>query len=107
MIPQTRQVQMLESGYDAMPATLNSATVSTIASRLAVGMVVYDVDGVRLGNITQYDADRGLLTVEKGVLKPTSLLIPFSDIASFSQDNLSVSLSLAKDTVVKEQEMPS
>ncbi len=105
MIPQTRQVQTLESGYDAMPATLNSASVDTIASRLAVGMVVYDVDGARLGNITHYDADRGLLTVEKGVLQPTSILIPFSDIASFSQDNLSVYLSLAKDTIVKEHGM--
>lgn len=107
-IPQTRQVQTLESGYDAtMPATINSASLVDTASRLAVGIVVYDVDGARLGNITQYDAERGLMVVEKGIRKPTSILIPFSDIASFSQDNLSVYLSLAKDTILKEQGMMS
>ena len=105
MIPQTRQVQMLESGYDAaMNAQLNSANVTDLASRLAVGMAVYDVDGVHLGNIAQYDTERGLLVVTKGIFKPTAVVIPFSDIASFAEDNLSVYLSLAKDTIVKEHQ---
>ncbi len=107
MIPQTRQVQMLESGYDAMPAELNSASVDYVASRLAVGMAVYDVDGVHLGNIAQYDIENGLLVIAKGIFKTTAVVIPFSDIASFSEDNLSVYLSLAKDTILKEHQMLS
>jgi hypothetical protein len=78
MIPQTRQVQMLESGYDAtMHLELNSARVGDVASRLAVGMAVYDVDGVHLGNITQYDTEHGLLVITKGIFKPSAVVIPF------------------------------
>jgi hypothetical protein len=32
------------------------------------------------------------------------VVIPFSDIASFSEDNLSAYLSLAEDTIVKEHQ---
>jgi hypothetical protein len=105
MVPQTRQVQMLESGYDTtMNAELNSASVGDVASRLAVGMAVYDVDGVHLGNITQYETEQGLLVITKGIFKPTAVVIPFSDIASFSEDGLSVYLSLAEDTIMKEHQ---
>ncbi len=107
MIPQARQVQTLESGYDAMPAELNSASVGSVASRLAVGMAVYDVDGVHLGDITQYDTMNGLLIIAKGISKKTAVIIPFSDVASFSEDNLSVYLSLARDTIMKEHQMLS
>src|SRR5262245_6016607 len=99
MIPQTRQVKMLQSGYDAKPAALASSNVGDTAQRLAVGMVVYDVDGERLGNITQYDTERGLMTVEKGIFKPTVVVVPFSDIDQYSLDNLSVYLALPKDMV--------
>ncbi len=105
--PQTREVQVVQSGsYNAL-AELNSADVNALASRLAVGMAVYDVDGARLGDITQYDTTRGLLVVEQGILKPTILLIPFSDIQSISLDNLSVYLSMPKDAVVKEHRRPA
>lgn len=105
--PKTRQVQVLESSGEGLPVELNSASVDTLAGKLAVGMTVYDVDGLRLGDITQYDTTRGLLVVEKGIFKPTILLIPFSDIQSISLDNLSVYLSLPKDAVVKEHGVPA
>jgi hypothetical protein len=105
MIPQARQVQMLQSGYDATPAELESINADDTAKRLAVGMVVYDVDGERLGNITQYDIDHGLMVVQKGIFKPTVVVVPVSDIDNFSVDNLSVYLALPKDLVVKKQTM--
>jgi hypothetical protein len=108
MVPQTRQVQMLESGYDTgMQVELNSASVGDVASHLAVGMAVYDIDGVHLGDITQYDTERGVMVITKGIFKPTAVVIPFSDIASFSEDNLSVYLSLHEDTIMKEHRMLS
>ncbi len=103
---ETRQVQVLQSGSDATMAELNSANIDELAGRLAVGMAVYDVDGLRMGDITQYDVTRGLLVVEWGIFKPTILLVPFSDIESISLDNLSVYLSMPKDAVVKEHRMP-
>jgi hypothetical protein len=106
MRPETRQVQVLESSTAGVPVELNSANVATLADKLAVGMAVYDVDGARLGDITQYDVTRGLLVVEKGIFRPKVLLIPFSDIASISLDNLSVYLSMPKDAVVKEHGLP-
>ncbi|MGO8947986.1 MAG: hypothetical protein ACLQUY_10050 [Ktedonobacterales bacterium] len=105
MSPQRREVQVLQSGYDGTEATLNSVNLGDLASRLAVGMTVYDVDGARLGDITQCDTQRGLMVVEKGLFKPRILLIPFSDLASFAVDNLSVYLSLPKDAVVKSNAM--
>jgi hypothetical protein len=45
------------------------------------------------------------MVVEKGIFKPTVVVVPFSDIDSFSLDNLSVYLALPKDTVVKQHMM--
>jgi ribosomal 30S subunit maturation factor RimM len=100
--PETRQAKVLESSGEGLPVELNSASVDTFAGKLAVGMTVYDVDGLRLGDITQYDVTRGLLVVERGILNPKVVLVPFSDIDSISLDNLSVYLSMPKDAVVKE-----
>jgi hypothetical protein len=102
MTPQTQQVRVLTSGYDATPAAVDSTSLEPIASRLAVGMVVYDVDGVRLGSITHYDTERGRMVVGKGTHTPSTVVVPLSDIASFTEDNLAVYLKLTKETVVKE-----
>ena len=107
MSPQTREVQVLPSGYDGGLVEVNAVPLSSVTDRLAVGMVVYDATGKRLGDITEYDTTRGLLVVEQGILKPTILLIPFSDIQSISLDNLSVYLSMPKDAVVKEHRRPA
>jgi ribosomal 30S subunit maturation factor RimM len=104
--PETRQVQVLESSTGDLPVKINSTNVDELASSIAVGMAVYDVDGLRLGDITQYDITRALMVVEKGILKPKVVLIPFSDIDSISLDHLSVYLSMPKDAVVKEHGLP-
>jgi ribosomal 30S subunit maturation factor RimM len=99
---QKRDVQMVQSGYDGLPAIVNSVDVGAITDRLAVGMVVYDVDGERLGDISQYDIPRRLLVVEKGIFNPRVLFVPFSAIASVNREELSVYLTLPCDVIVKE-----
>jgi ribosomal 30S subunit maturation factor RimM len=105
MTQQAREVQMVQSGYDGQPAELDSVDVGSIADRLAVGMAVYDVEGTRLGDITQYDTSRSLLVVEKGIFKPRVLFVPFSAIQSIDRDTLTVYLSLPQDVLVKEHAM--
>jgi hypothetical protein len=73
---ESRQVQMVRSGYDGLPARINSVVdTDSIAHRLAVGMAVYDASGARLGDVTQYDAARSLFSVESRIL-----FVPFSAI---------------------------
>jgi ribosomal 30S subunit maturation factor RimM len=105
MKSQTREVQTVQSGYDLMPAAMSSVDVGAVANQLAVGMAVYDVKGMRLGDITQYDIPRSLMVVEKGIFKPTVLFVPFSAIKNIDRDALSVHLSLPKDVVLKEHAM--
>ncbi|MGO8948441.1 MAG: hypothetical protein ACLQUY_12435 [Ktedonobacterales bacterium] len=105
MTPEIREVQMVQSGYDSAPAELNAIDVSSVADRLAVGMVVYDVRGERLGDITQYDTTRSLLVVEKGIFKPKALFVPFSAIKDIDLGTLTVYLSLPEDTLLKEHSM--
>jgi len=102
---QKRNVQMVQSGYDGLPARTNSVDIDTITDRLAVGMVVYDVNGERLGDISQYDIPRRLLVVEKGIFNPRVLFVPFSAIASVNREELSVYLTLPRDAIVKEHAM--
>jgi hypothetical protein len=105
MMSQTRQVQMVQSGYDGTQAAISSVDAGSLAGQLAVGMAVYDVDGARLGDITQYDTERSLMVVEKGIFKPTVLFVPFSAIKSIDRDNLSVHLTLPRDVIVKQHAM--
>lgn len=51
-----------------------------MAERLSVGLAVYDVDGDRLGDITEYDTARSLLVGEMGIFTPTVLPVQFSAI---------------------------
>jgi hypothetical protein len=105
MTQQAREVQMVQSGYDGMRVALDNSDVGSVADRLSVGMAVYDADGVRLGDITQYDTPRSLMVVEKGIFKPTVLFVPFSAIKRIDRDKLSVYLSLPRDAVLKEHAM--
>lgn len=105
MTTQTSQVQMVQSGYDGTQMTVSSVDVEAIAQRLAIGMTVYDAEGVRLGEITQYDTTRGLMVVESGVFKPRVLFVPFGAIQSADRETLTVYLSVPKDVVVKEHAM--
>ena len=103
MMPQVYEEQVVQSGYDVSLTAVSSIELGSITERLSVGLAVYDVDGVRLGDITQYDADRGLLMVEKGIFKPTVLIVPVSSISRIDRDALSVYLSLPKADFLKEQ----
>ncbi len=105
MVPRTREVQMVQSGYDGTQAAVNSVDVDSVAERLAVGMAVYDVEDQRVGDVTQYDTDRSLMVVEDGIFKPTVLFVPFSAIKSIDREDLSVYLSLPRDVIVKEHAM--
>ena len=68
---ESRQVQMVRSGYDGLPARINSVDIADSAQRLAVGMAVYDASGARLGDVSQYDTARSLFSVESRHLQAT------------------------------------
>jgi hypothetical protein len=102
---QAQDVQSVESGYDGQPVTLNRVDVADVAAHLAVGMVVYDIAGSRVGEITHYDVPRRLLVVERGLLKPKALYVPFSAIRAVNMDDLTVFLTLPRDILVKENAM--
>lgn len=105
MTSEKRDVQMVESGYDDQPVALNSVDVSEVAGQLAIGMVVYDNNGNRLGDLTQYDIPRRLMAVEKGLVNPRVLFVPFSAIANIDQGDLTIYLALPREVIVKEHGM--
>jgi ribosomal 30S subunit maturation factor RimM len=105
MTTQTSQVQMVQSGYDAKQISVSATDLGATAQRLAIGMTVYDSEGVRLGEITQYDTPRGLMVVESGIFKPRVLFVPFGAIQSADRGTLTVYLTLPKDVIVKEHAM--
>jgi hypothetical protein len=105
LISEKRDVQRVQSGYDGLPATTNSVDVQDVTDRLAVGMAVYDVEGERLGDVSQYDIPRRLLAVEKGIFNPRVLFVPFSAIQSVNREDLTIYLNLPRDVVVKEHAM--
>jgi hypothetical protein len=105
LISEQRDVQMVLSGYDGLPATTNTVDVQDVTDRLAVGMAVYDSEGERLGDISQYDVPRRLLVVEKGIFHPQVLYVPFSAIESVNREELTIYLNLPRDVVVKEHAM--
>lgn len=105
MTPQTFQVQTVQSGYDSKEVNSARVDVGVIGQQLAIGMAVYDSEGMHVGDITQYDSTRGLLAVEEGIFKPRVLFLPFSAIQSVDRDFLSVYLSLPKDALVKQYAM--
>jgi hypothetical protein len=105
LISEQRDVQLVQSGYDSLPSTTNSVDVQDVTDRLAVGMAVYDVEGERLGDVSQYDIPRRLLAVEKGIFNPRVLFVPFSAIESVNREDLTIYLNLPRDVVVKEHAM--
>ncbi|HEV8193497.1 MAG TPA: hypothetical protein VGP82_18705 [Ktedonobacterales bacterium] len=102
-MPQAYEVQAVQSGYDGALVTVDRVELANIAERLSVGLAVCDADGVWLGDIAEYDTERGLLTVEQGLFTPAVVLVPFSAICSIDRDELSVSLTLPRATLVQDQ----
>jgi ribosomal 30S subunit maturation factor RimM len=102
---ESRQAQIVQSGYDGLPARINSVDTDSIAHRLAVGMAVYDASGARLGDVTQYDAARSLFAVESRIFKPQVLFVPFSAIQSIDGEAFTVHLALPRDVIVKSHSM--
>lgn len=101
--PQAYEERVVQSGYDGTQTVVDSLELSSITERLSVGLAVYDADGVRLGDTTQYDVSRGLLVVEKGIFKPAVLLVPFSAIKAIDEDAFSVSLTLPRGALMQDQ----
>lgn len=102
-IPQAYEMRVVQSGYDDAPTTVDSIEMAGVAERLSVGLAVYDVDGVRLGDITEYDTARSLLVVEKSIFTPTVLLVPFSAIKVIDRDAGSVILTLPRAILMQDQ----
>lgn len=102
-LPQAYEVRVVQSGYDGGQTVVDSIELSSITERLSVGLAVYDTNGLRLGDITQYDVSCGLLTVEKGIFNPRIVLVPFSAIKTIDCDALSVSLTLTRAALLQDQ----
>ncbi len=102
-LPPAEEVRVVQSGYDGSPMVVDSVELSSIAERLSLGLAVFDRDGVRLGDITEYDTEQGVLTVEKGIFNPGVLYVPFSAIARIDRDALSVSLTVPRADLLREQ----
>jgi sporulation protein YlmC with PRC-barrel domain len=96
-----REVQLVESGYDGSITEISAVELSSIAERLSVGLTVYDVDGARLGEIEEYDANRWLMVVESGAFSPVYRVVPFSAIGSVNRDTQSVNLTVQADALHK------
>ena len=88
MTTQKRDVQTDQSGYDGLPTTLDSMDVTTSPIVFPIGIMVYNVQGQRLGDIGQYDVPRRLLFVEKGILRPRMMFVPFSAIRTINREDL-------------------
>jgi hypothetical protein len=84
----------MRNGYDGSLTEISAVELSSVAERLSVGLTVYDMDGVRLGEIDEYDANRGLMVVESGVFSPVYRVVPLSAIASVNRDTQSVHLTV-------------
>lgn len=91
-----REVQRLQNGYDGSLTEISAVELRSIAERLSVGLTVYDVDGVRLGEISEFDANRWLVVVESGLFTPTYQVAPFSAIGSVNRDTQSVHLTVQR-----------
>lgn len=68
-----------------------------------MGLAIYALDGVWLGDIIPYVTKCCLLTVEKGVFKPIVLIVPFKVIQSIDCDAGSIILTLPRATFVQDQ----
>jgi sporulation protein YlmC with PRC-barrel domain len=105
LISEQRDVQRVQSGYDGLPATTNSVDVQDVTDQLAVGMAVYDVEGERLGEVSQYDIPRRLLVVQNGLVHPRVLFVPFGAMETVNREDLTIYLNLPRDVLVKEHAM--
>jgi hypothetical protein len=91
---EAREVQRIQNGYDDSMTEISAVELSSIAERLSVGLTVYDVDGVHLGEIDEYDANRWMMVVESGDASPVYRVVPFRVIGTVNRDMQSVQLTV-------------
>jgi len=98
----TEAANVVSNGFDARPVVVNRVDVQQVANQLKSGMEIYDIDGSRVGTITQYDSSLGVMTMERGVFSPKVLFIPFSLISHIYPSDNYLSLTLPKDALKKD-----
>jgi hypothetical protein len=65
-----------------------------LAHQIESGLAVYDVDGVRLGAIDDYDANRWLMIMDSRFFSPVYRVVPFSAIGRVNRGTQSVHLTV-------------
>lgn len=68
----------IRSGYDGHAVQVEPVHLDELKRSLAVGMTVVDVDGEYVGEVTHYDAARGLLTVRNTLTEDPVAFVPLS-----------------------------
>jgi sporulation protein YlmC with PRC-barrel domain len=96
-----REVQLIANGYDGAMTEISAVELSSVAERLSVGLTVYDVDGVRIGEISEYDANRRVLVIESGIMTPKYRVAPFSAIGAINRHAQAVHLTVREVTLHK------
>jgi len=81
------ELHTMPDGYDGSPVAVERLAVSGFDQRLALGMAVHAPDGQRRGVITENDAERQVIVVERGnIFSPHLEVIPYDDIAQIDLD---------------------
>jgi ribosomal 30S subunit maturation factor RimM len=91
-----REVQLIANGYDGSMTEISTVELRSIGERLSIGLTVYDVDRVYIGEISEYDANRRVLVIESGIMTPKYRVAPFSAIGSVNRDTQSVHLTVQR-----------
>lgn len=82
----------IRSGYDGQPVQIAPVRLDELARTLAVGMTVMDADDSYVGEVTQVDTTRGLLTVKGSMTDEAVRKVPFSVVARVDPDEAVVTL---------------
>ncbi len=88
------ELHWLADGYDGAPVVLERIALHNFGERLALGMAVHAPDDTRHGVVTENDAERQIMVVERGnVFAPRLEDIPYDVIAQIDLDKQVVHLA--------------
>lgn len=87
------------SGYDSAPLVVFRTKLDEFRNKIAVDFQVYTSDMSFLGNVRQYDATTGLMTLAKGPFSRHDVIVPISVVSAVDADLGSVTLIASKADV--------
>lgn len=97
--PEQTAVTVQPSGYGGDSVVVLRARVNALRDQIGPGLLVFTSDGTSLGKVRDYDAETGLMILNKGPFSQHDVVVPITAVQDVNPGTGEITLVVSKQDV--------